>query len=147
MLDTNGRIATWNVGAQRIKGYTAEEAIGKHFSVFYPEEVVDSGWPEHELRSAAETGSFVDTGWRVRKDGTTLWANVTITALRDGEGKLVGFAKLTRDLTESRRTEAIEIAHQEREDILDAERSARMKAPCASRTSSWPRSRTSCGRR
>ena len=133
MLDVNGRIATWNVGAQRIKGYAADEIVGKHFSVFYPQEAKDSGWPEHELQVAGETGRFVDTGWRVRKDGTTFWANVTITAMRDASGRLIGFAKLTRDLTESMRVEAIETAHQAREEILDAERSARMAAQRATR--------------
>jgi PAS domain S-box-containing protein len=133
MLDVNGRVATWNVGAQRIKGYTAEDIIGQHFSVFYPQEAKDSGWPEHELKEATEKGRFVDTGWRVRKDGTTFWANVTITAMRDETGQLIGFAKLTRDLTESKRVEAIEIASQEREEILDAERNARMAAQRATR--------------
>lgn len=133
MLDVNGRIATWNVGAQRIKGYEPDEIIGQHFSVFYPQEARDSRWPEHELNVAAETGNFVDTGWRVRKDGTTFWANVTITALRDEGGRLIGFAKLTRDLTESKRVEAIENASEEREEILNAERSARMAAQRATR--------------
>ena len=128
MLDVNGRIATWNVGAERIKGYRAEEAIGRHFSMFYPEEARESGWPEYELKVAAEMGSFVDTGWRVRKDGSMLWANVTITALHDGAGRLLGFAKLTRDLTASKRAEAAEIAGQAREVALDAERDARMTA-------------------
>jgi len=128
MLDVNGRVASWNVGAQRIKGYAADEIIGQHFSVFYPREVVESGWPEHELREAAKTGRFVDTGWRVRKDGSTFWANVTITAMRDEAGTLLGFAKLTRDLTERRRAEAMEVASQQREEILDAERTARMTA-------------------
>lgn len=133
MLDVNGRIATWNVGAQRIKGYSADEIIGQHFSVFYPQDAKDSGWPEHELKVAAERGSFVDNGWRVRKDGTTFWANVTITALRDESGRPLGFAKLTRDMTESKRVEAIEVASQEREQLLDAERSARMAAQRATR--------------
>jgi PAS domain S-box-containing protein len=82
MLDPNGCVATWNVGAERIKGYRAEEIIGRHFSTFYPAEARDSGWPEHELQVAAEQGSFIDTGWRLRKDGSMLWAEVTITALR-----------------------------------------------------------------
>jgi PAS domain S-box-containing protein len=101
MLDVNGRIASWNVGAQRIKGYTTDEIVGQHFSIFYPQDARDSGWPEHELQQASEKGSFTDIGWRVRKDGTTLWASVTITALRDATGRLVGYAKLTRDLTET----------------------------------------------
>jgi hypothetical protein len=133
MLDANGRVATWNVGAERIKGYAAADIIGQHFSVFYPQEARDSGWPEHELQLAAEKGSFVDTGWRVRKDGTTFLANVTISALRDDTGRLLGYAKLTRDLTESRRIEAIEFANQQREEMLEAERSARMAAQRATR--------------
>jgi len=133
MLDVNGKVATWNVGAQRIKGYTADEIVGRHFSVFYPQEARDSGWPEHELQQASEKGSFTDIGWRVRKDGTTLWASVTITALRDATGRLVGYAKLTRDLTETRRVEAIELAGEQREHLLDAERSARMAAQRATR--------------
>lgn len=133
MLDPNGKVATWNSGAERIKGYTAAEIIGQHFSIFYPEEVRESRWPEHELQVAAEKGSFRDIGWRLRKDGTTFWANVTITALRDDTGKLLGFAKLTRDLTEAKRVEAIETANQQREEMLDAERSARMTAQRATR--------------
>ena len=130
MLDVNGRVASWNVGAQRIKGYTADEIIGRHLSVFYPQDARESGWPEHELQQATEKGSFVDTGWRVRKDGSRMWANVTITALRDEGGRLLGFAKLTRDLTESQRAE---LANEEREQLLDAERSARMAAQQATR--------------
>ncbi|MGH8253679.1 MAG: PAS domain-containing hybrid sensor histidine kinase/response regulator, partial [Steroidobacteraceae bacterium] len=133
MLDPNGNIATWNSGAQRIKGYAASEIIGRHFSVFYPEEPKASGWPEHELHVAAEKGSFTDIGWRVRKDGTTFWAHVTITALRDDTGKLLGFAKLTRDMTEAKRLESMETTSQQREEMLDAERSARMSAQRATR--------------
>lgn len=133
MLDPNGRVATWNVGAERIKGYSASDIIGKHFSIFYPEEVRESGWPAHELQVAAEKGSFVDNGWRVRKDGTQFWANVTITALRDPTGRLIGYAKLTRDMTENRRVEAMEQANREREEMLEAERSARIAAQRATR--------------
>ncbi len=133
MLDPNGRVSTWNMGAERIKGYSADEIIGQHFSIFYPQDVKDSGWPAHELQEAAEKGKFVDTGWRLRKDGTTFWANVTITALRDDAGKLLGFAKLTRDLTEAKRAEAMETANQQREEMLDAERNARMAAQRATR--------------
>ena len=133
MLDPNGRVSTWNMGAERIKGYTADEIIGQHFSIFYPQETKDSGWPDHELRVAAEKGKFVDTGWRLRKDGTTFWANVTITALRDDAGQLLGFAKLTRDLTQAKRAEAMETANQQREEMLDAERNARMAAQRATR--------------
>jgi PAS domain S-box-containing protein len=133
MLDANGIVASWNAGAQRIKGYTAAEIIGRHFSVFYPDNARESGWPEHELQQAAENGSFVDTGWRLRKDGTTFWANVTLTALRDSTGQLLGYAKLTRDLTETKRVEAIEAVTQQREEMLDAERSARIAAQRATR--------------
>jgi len=128
MLDVNGNVATWNVGAQRVKGYAADEIIGQHFSVFYPAEAIESGWPAHELEVAAQGGSFVDEGWRLRKDGTQFWANVTITALRDGTHRLIGFAKLTRDLTDRKRTEALEADSLQRDQILDAERSARMTA-------------------
>ncbi len=105
ILDPDGRIATWNVGAERIKGYQASEIIGKHFSVFYPPEDVAAGKTERELEVAAREGRFEDEGWRVRKDGTRFWANVVITALRDPQGTLVGFAKVTRDLTERRAAE------------------------------------------
>jgi PAS domain S-box-containing protein len=105
MLDPEGRIATWNSGAQIIKGYTAQEIIGQHFSVFYPPEAVEAGWPDEELRLAAEHGRIEDEGWRIRKDGTKFWANVVITALRDADGTLQGFAKVTRDMTERRQAE------------------------------------------
>lgn len=104
-LDTEGYIRSWNPGAQRLKGYTAEDAIGKHFSMFYPRELVAEGFPEFELRTAANTGRFEDEGWRLRKDGSRFWANVVITALRDADGHLIGFAKITRDLTERRNAE------------------------------------------
>ena len=101
-LDKEGRILTWNTGAQRIKGYDPAEIIGRHFSVFYPHESVASGWPAHELKVAAAEGRFEDEGWRVRKDGSRFWASVIITALRDEEGKLLGFSKITRDVTDRR---------------------------------------------
>lgn len=133
MLDVNGTVVTWNIGAERIKGYTSEEIIGQHFSVFYPPETRETGWPEHELQEASIKGSFVDEGWRLKKDGSKLWANVTITALRDDHGRLIGFAKLTRDLTERKRVEAAEIATQEQQSILEAERNARIEAQRATR--------------
>jgi len=105
MLDPGGRVVTWNPGAGRLKGYTAEEIIGRHFSTFYPEEAVARGWPEEELRRATADGRFEDEGWRVRRDGTTFWANVVITALRDPDGTLRGFYKVTRDLSERRERE------------------------------------------
>jgi PAS domain S-box-containing protein len=104
-LDPNGFILSWNAGAERFKGYTADEIIGKHFSIFYPPEKVAERFPDYELREAARTGRFEDEGWRVRKDGTRFWANVVITALRDQAGRLLGYAKVTRDLTQRRAAE------------------------------------------
>ncbi|HEX7683020.1 MAG TPA: PAS domain S-box protein [Trinickia sp.] len=105
LLDTKGRIATWNAGAERIEGYRAQEIIGRHFSVFYPPEVAARGYPEEELKHASELGRWEDEGWRMRKDGSRFWANVVITALRDAKGDLMGFAKISRDLSERRRNE------------------------------------------
>ena len=102
MLNPDGVIATWNVGAERIKGYAADEIIGQHFSRFYTEEALVSGWPAEELRRARQHGRFEDEGWRIRKDGTRFWANVIITALRNSGGGLIGYSKITRDLTERR---------------------------------------------
>jgi PAS domain S-box-containing protein len=104
-IDTAGRIISWNTGAQLIKGYRADEIIGRHFSIFYTEDAVRSGWPEHELRIAEKEGRCEDENYRVRKDGSCFWANVVITALRDEAGKLVAFSKITRDLTERRARE------------------------------------------
>ncbi|NPC98338.1 PAS domain S-box protein [Nocardioides sp. zg-DK7169] len=100
MLDVDGHIASWNAGAARTKGYTAEEIIGRHFRTFYPPEVQASGHPERELELAVEHGRYEEEGWRVRKDGSRFWAQVTITAVHDETGTLVGFAKVTRDVTE-----------------------------------------------
>ena len=105
MLDPNGYIASWNRGAQRIKKYSADEIIGRHFSVFYPAEDIAARKPEWELEKAEHDGRFEDEGFRIRKDGTTFWANVVITAVRDDDGSLLGFAKVTRDLTERRAAE------------------------------------------
>ena len=105
MLDPTGRVIRWNPGAEAIKGYKAEEIIGQHFSVFYPPEAIERGLPAHELVVADREGRFEDEGWRVRKDGTRFWANVVITALRSPDGALIGYAKVTRDLTERRRHE------------------------------------------
>jgi len=105
ILDPNGIVSTWNPGAARINGYTAKEIVGKHFSTFYPEEERSSGKCEAELELAAREGRFEEEGWRVRKDGSKLWANVTITALRDPSGVLIGFAKVTQDLTSRKNAE------------------------------------------
>jgi PAS domain S-box-containing protein len=105
MLDPQGHVASWNPGAERIKGYRADEIVGRHFSVFYPEEIVKSGWPQQELEHAATAGRFEDEGWRIRKDGTRFWANVIISPLRGTDGKLRGFAKVTRDVSQRKRNE------------------------------------------
>ena len=105
MLTPEGNVATWNAGAERFKGYRAEEIIGRHFSTFYPPQDVAAGKPERELAVAMAAGRMEDEGWRVRKDGTQFWANVVITALRDPDGTLRGFGKVTRDLTERRAQE------------------------------------------
>jgi len=105
MLDPEGRITTWNEGAERIKGYRAEEIIGEHFSKFYPPEALAENKPLLELKIAAEEGHFEEEGWRVRKDGSRFWANVAITALRDKTGQLRGFGKMTRDISSRKRAE------------------------------------------
>lgn len=105
VLDPSGNVLTWNPGAQAMKGYAREEIVGKHFSQFYPAEAVHGGWPERELALAEKEGRFADEGWRVRKDGSTFWASVIITALRAPDGTLTGFAKVTQDMTERRRAE------------------------------------------
>jgi PAS domain S-box-containing protein len=105
MLDPEGFVATWNLGAERTKGYRTDEIVGQHFSVFYPREDVEAGKPARELATAREVGRLEDEGWRVRKDGSLFWANVVITALRNELGELRGFAKVTRDLTQRRAEE------------------------------------------
>ncbi len=99
LLDTEGRILTWNAGAERLKGYEPDEIIGRHFSIFYTQESIATGWPQHELKVATIEGRFEDEGWRLRKDGSRFWASVIITALRNTNGHLVAFSKITRDLT------------------------------------------------
>jgi len=102
VLSPEGHVLTWNPGAEALKGYSKGEILGQHFSKFYMPEAVQSGWPTRELALAAKEGRFADEGWRVRKDGSAFWASVTITALRDPGGKLSGFAKITRDMSERR---------------------------------------------
>jgi PAS domain S-box-containing protein len=111
-LDPSGRILTWNIGAERIKGYTRDEIVGQHFSVFYPPEDIAAGKPARELDEAIRDGRVEDEGWRVRKDGSMFWADVVITTLRDESGAVVGFAKITRDLTD-RRNAALELSRSE----------------------------------
>jgi PAS domain S-box-containing protein len=120
-LGPTGLVLSWNPGAQRIKGYAAAEIIGQPFTKFYPPEAVASGFPQHELEVAARVGRFEDEGWRVRKDGSRFWANVIISAVKDGNGRVLGFAKVTRDLTQRRAAE--EQARQ-----LAAEQAARQEA-------------------
>jgi PAS domain S-box-containing protein len=105
MLDPRGHIASWNSGAQRIKGYKASDIIGQHFSVFYIEEERRAGKPEQQLKRALEHGRVEQEGWRVRKDGSRFWANVTLTAIRGQNNELIGFGKVTRDFTERKKME------------------------------------------
>ena len=105
LLTPTGEVATWNPGAQRIKGYKPHEIIGKHFRTFYSAEAQAAHIPEDELKIAAESGRFEDEGWRIRSDGTSFWANVIITAIRGPERELLGFGKVTRDLSERKRSE------------------------------------------
>jgi len=106
MLDRDGNIASWNAGAERIKGYAQDEVLGRHFSLFYPPEDVEQGLPQSGLATATREGRFEKEGWRVRKDGSRFWAHVIIDAIQDSEGKPLGFAKITRDITDRRKAEA-----------------------------------------
>lgn len=105
MLDMDGKVASWNAGAERINGYRSEEILGEHFSRFYPAEDVNRGKPECELKTAALRGQVEDEGWRIRKDGSRLWANIVVTAIHDEEEVLTGFCNVTRDMTERRQSE------------------------------------------
>jgi PAS domain S-box-containing protein len=102
MLDPKGHVASWNAGAERIKGYSADEIMGEHFSRFYAPEDREAGIPDKALETARETGRYESEGWRVRQDGSRFWANAVIDAVHDEDGKLIGFAKITRDMTEKR---------------------------------------------
>jgi PAS domain S-box-containing protein len=121
LLDTDGCVSSWNEGAQRIIGYAPHEILGRSFEAFYPPEAVTAGFPKHELQVAERDGRFEDENWRLRKDGSRFWANVVVTALHDAHERLVGFGKVTRDLTARRQTE--EQARQ-----LAAEQAARAEA-------------------
>jgi PAS domain S-box-containing protein len=120
MLDPEGRVATWNAGAERIKGWAADEIVGQHFSRFYPAEDVARGKPAAELEIASREGSYEDEGWRVRKDGSLFWASVVINAVRSPQGELLGFGKVTRDLTQRRKMEERRLALAAREEGLRA---------------------------
>jgi PAS domain S-box-containing protein len=114
LLDAQGRVLSWNAGAERIKGYKAAEILGQHFSRFYLPEIVEKGWPRHELEVAEKEGRFEDEGWRLRKDGSRFWAYVVITSWKDAAGNLKGFLKITRDLTERKQAEEALRAGEER---------------------------------
>ena len=118
MLDPEGRVTTWNSGAQRIKGYRADEIIGQHFSRFYTEEEQSAGAPAQMLREAAEEGKVVAEGWRIRKDGSRFAASTVLEAIHDQEGALIGFAKITRDITAQR--ESQELLKRAGEQLLQA---------------------------
>ena len=105
LLDPNGRIVSWNAGAQRLKGYQSHEVLGKHFSMFYTPEAIAAGRPERALETARTQGRYEEEGWRVRKDGTPIWGSIVMTAIRDAEGRLQGFGKVTRDFTDRKEAE------------------------------------------
>jgi PAS domain S-box-containing protein len=128
VLDPDGRILTWNPGAQALKGYSRDEIVGLHFSKFYLPEAVASGWPERELTLAQKEGRFADEGWRVKKDGTSFWASVIITPLISPDGTLAGFAKVTQDLTDRRKAEErVQALNQElRQRVLELDESRRV---------------------
>src|SRR5215203_4060704 len=107
MLDPKGYVTTWNEGAERVEGYGAQEIVGRHFSVFYTEEEVAAGRPEEKLRAAAEAGHYEEEGPRVRKDGSTFWASVVVTALEDEDGNLRGFSKVVQDISERKRSDEV----------------------------------------
>ena len=132
MLDPTGHVVSWNAGAERIKGYRPEEIMGKHFSCFYPADAIQRGLPDQELKTAAKEGRFEDEGWRVRKDGKQFWANAIISALRDKDGTLRGYAKVTRDLTE--RKQAEERIQQQSKEIMELPRPS-----CRSGKAWWSR--------
>ena len=116
-LDTEGRVTTWTPAAERLKGYKPAEIIGRHFSVFYTREDIESGKCEKELEIAARDGRFEDEGWRLRKDGSRFWASVVLTGLRDDKGNLRGYGKVTRDMTE--RKQADERLRQQNKDVME----------------------------
>lgn len=124
MINPNGIVISWNVGAERIKGYRVEEIVGQHFSIFYTAEAIESGLPDRELSLAVRDGRYEQEGWRVRKNDARFWSRVTITALRDPEGKLIGFGNVTRDLTERRRSDDALLASDQRKTQVATELAA-----------------------
>ncbi|MGN6589867.1 MAG: PAS domain-containing protein, partial [Sphingomicrobium sp.] len=117
MLDPKGTVTSWNAGAERIKGFQTGEIVGKNFSTFYTEEDRKAGMPQRVLETARREGKFVGEGWRVRKDGSHFWASVVVDRINDEDGKLIGFAKITRDMTDAQATQQA---------LLDAERKFRI---------------------
>jgi PAS domain S-box-containing protein len=136
-LDVDGRVASWNPGAENIKGYTAAEIVGRHYSAFYPEEDTRAGVPERQLEVAAAEGRLELSGWRLRKDGSRFWADVVITALRDDGGELYGFGKLTRDVTEKHNNR---VALERRTEELAAARDDAVRARVAAETATFAKS-------
>lgn len=118
LLSPEGIVSSWNSGAEHVKGYKTDEIVGHHFSRFYPPDDVEKKWPQQYLKLAEEQGSYEDEGWRIRKDGSRFWAHIMITALHDQDGYLYGFAKVTRDLTERRRVQSLELAEQRMKEFL-----------------------------
>jgi PAS domain S-box-containing protein len=118
LLDAKGRVASWNMGAERIKGYKTDEIVGKHFSAFYPKEAITKHRPEHALEAAARNGRFSEEAWRVRKDGSRFWANVTVTALRGANGEVDGYLKITRDLSDRRKMQALQEANRQKSEFV-----------------------------
>lgn len=121
MLDRSGKVSSWNIGAERLTGHTGAEIIGQHFSVFYPQEDIENGKPEKELLIAEASGRYAEEGWRLRRNGSRFWAQVVINSIRDDDGRLLGFAKISRDLSERREAEqALAEAAHLREAILES---------------------------
>src|SRR5438132_7131257 len=117
MLDPKGFVTSWKAGAERIKGFQTEEIIGQHFSKFYTDDDREAGLPQKVLETAKRTGKYVGEGWRVRKDGTRFWASVVVDRINDEKGELIGYAKITRDMTEQRKAQQA---------LLEAERRFRI---------------------
>jgi PAS domain S-box-containing protein len=140
MLDPGGKVVSWNPGAERLKGYRAEEIIGQHFSRFYPADKIREGFPDRELLEAAAKGRFENVGWLVRKDGSRFWADVVINAVHNMQGDLLGFVKLTRDITERKRAEeALRLSEERSRSIIDGAYDAFISIDGTGRITNWNR--------